>query len=287
MGLLEGKKLLVTGVLVDSSIAFHVARLAQEQGADVVLTRNPSGVQAAKVLGVPGIFDTDEGAVAYGTNTGVFAYHPSSKAEFSASAFLEDGNVEGWAESFALDVNKTDVVTAGQRAAEKAEKGVKAQAIEAGEYPVVFRMGRWGDMGGPAHGHVAAHEDAVAAAGVRLRQRTAPETFFNHPGFEKATEMGIGKRRQVGVHPLQSSPLGGGSQRTAPGCHGDRDTRTGVEIARVDRRKSRTLIGQVQLGNVVHLFREEKLRHMHRRRRFHRSESYRLGPVRVGRGDHR
>ncbi len=37
-GLLEGKKLLVTGVLTDSSIAFHVARLAQEQGATVVLT---------------------------------------------------------------------------------------------------------------------------------------------------------------------------------------------------------------------------------------------------------
>ena len=34
MGLLEGKRLLVTGVLTDSSIAFHVARLAQEQGAD-------------------------------------------------------------------------------------------------------------------------------------------------------------------------------------------------------------------------------------------------------------
>jgi enoyl-[acyl-carrier protein] reductase I len=38
MGLLEGKKLLVTGVLTDSSIAFSVARLAQEQGASVVLT---------------------------------------------------------------------------------------------------------------------------------------------------------------------------------------------------------------------------------------------------------
>ncbi|WP_299445314.1 enoyl-ACP reductase FabI [uncultured Phycicoccus sp.] len=36
--LLEGKTLLVTGVLMDSSIAFHVARLAQEQGAEVVLT---------------------------------------------------------------------------------------------------------------------------------------------------------------------------------------------------------------------------------------------------------
>ncbi|MGL5819608.1 MAG: enoyl-ACP reductase FabI [Phycicoccus sp.] len=36
--LLEGKNLLVTGVLMDSSIAFHVARLAQEQGATVVLS---------------------------------------------------------------------------------------------------------------------------------------------------------------------------------------------------------------------------------------------------------
>ena len=38
MGLLDGKKLLVTGVLTDSSIAFHVARLAQSEGAEVVLT---------------------------------------------------------------------------------------------------------------------------------------------------------------------------------------------------------------------------------------------------------
>ncbi len=38
MGLLEGKSLLITGVLVDSSIAFHVARLAQQEGANVVLS---------------------------------------------------------------------------------------------------------------------------------------------------------------------------------------------------------------------------------------------------------
>lgn len=37
-GLLEGKRLLITGVITDSSIAFHVARVAQDQGARVVLT---------------------------------------------------------------------------------------------------------------------------------------------------------------------------------------------------------------------------------------------------------
>ncbi len=36
--LLDGKRLLVTGVLDPRSIAFHVARLAQEEGAEIVLT---------------------------------------------------------------------------------------------------------------------------------------------------------------------------------------------------------------------------------------------------------
>ena len=36
--LLEGKRLVITGVLNDSSIAWHVARVAQEEGAEVVLT---------------------------------------------------------------------------------------------------------------------------------------------------------------------------------------------------------------------------------------------------------
>ena len=38
MGLFDGKTLLITGVLMDTSIAFHVAKLAQEQGASVILT---------------------------------------------------------------------------------------------------------------------------------------------------------------------------------------------------------------------------------------------------------
>ena len=36
--LLEGKRVLITGVLTDQSIAFSVARCAQEQGAEIVLT---------------------------------------------------------------------------------------------------------------------------------------------------------------------------------------------------------------------------------------------------------
>jgi enoyl ACP reductase len=41
MGILDGKRILVTGVLTDASIAFHVARVAQLEGATVVLTAFP------------------------------------------------------------------------------------------------------------------------------------------------------------------------------------------------------------------------------------------------------
>jgi meromycolic acid enoyl-[acyl-carrier protein] reductase len=38
MGLLDGKRLLITGVITEASIAFSVAKLAQQEGATVVLT---------------------------------------------------------------------------------------------------------------------------------------------------------------------------------------------------------------------------------------------------------
>jgi enoyl ACP reductase len=38
MGLLDGKRLLITGVLTDASLAFAVARFAQREGAEIVLS---------------------------------------------------------------------------------------------------------------------------------------------------------------------------------------------------------------------------------------------------------
>ncbi|OBB59723.1 enoyl-[acyl-carrier-protein] reductase [Mycobacterium sp. 852013-51886_SCH5428379] len=37
-GILEGKRILVTGIITDSSIAFHIAKVAQEAGAEVICT---------------------------------------------------------------------------------------------------------------------------------------------------------------------------------------------------------------------------------------------------------
>ncbi|NNE10841.1 MAG: enoyl-ACP reductase FabI [Ilumatobacter sp.] len=38
MGLLEGKKIVITGVLTDASLAYGVARIARQEGAEIVLT---------------------------------------------------------------------------------------------------------------------------------------------------------------------------------------------------------------------------------------------------------
>ena len=46
--LLEGKKLLITGVLTDDSIAWHVARIVQEEGAEIVATGFGRGMSLTK-----------------------------------------------------------------------------------------------------------------------------------------------------------------------------------------------------------------------------------------------
>ena len=48
MGILDGKRILVTGVLTDASLAFAVARRAQEEGADVVLTGAGRGLSLTR-----------------------------------------------------------------------------------------------------------------------------------------------------------------------------------------------------------------------------------------------
>ena len=61
--LLEGKKLLITGVLTPQSIAFSAAEVAQEQGAEIVLTNFGRTVslteKTAKRLPDPDVLEMD------------------------------------------------------------------------------------------------------------------------------------------------------------------------------------------------------------------------------------
>ena len=62
--LLDGKKLLITGVLTDDSIAFSVARVAQEAGAEILLTGVGRGMSltqrvARKLPSTPDVLEMD------------------------------------------------------------------------------------------------------------------------------------------------------------------------------------------------------------------------------------
>ena len=64
MGILEGKRILITGVLTDASLAFGVAKLAQEEGAEIVLTGAGRGLRltqrtARKLPSEPDVFEFD------------------------------------------------------------------------------------------------------------------------------------------------------------------------------------------------------------------------------------
>jgi meromycolic acid enoyl-[acyl-carrier-protein] reductase len=67
MGLLDGKRLVITGVLTEASLAYGVARLAQREGAEIVLTTVGSvsrhtGRAAKKLDPVPEILEFDASA---------------------------------------------------------------------------------------------------------------------------------------------------------------------------------------------------------------------------------
>ena len=64
MGLLDGKRILITGVLTDASLAFGVAKLAQEEGAELVLTGAGRGLRltqrtARKLPSEPEVLELD------------------------------------------------------------------------------------------------------------------------------------------------------------------------------------------------------------------------------------
>src|ERR1700691_5267701 len=64
VGILDGKRILVTGVLTDASLAFSVARLAIEEGAEIVLTGAGRPISltrrtARRLPVVPEVFELD------------------------------------------------------------------------------------------------------------------------------------------------------------------------------------------------------------------------------------
>jgi enoyl-[acyl-carrier protein] reductase I len=85
--LLDGKKLLITGVLTDDSIAFSVAKVAQENGAEILLTNVGKGVRltekvARKLPTTPDVMQMD-------------VNNPDDIAEVSEAVMQRWGRLDG------------------------------------------------------------------------------------------------------------------------------------------------------------------------------------------------
>ena len=87
---------------------------------------------------VAGFLVANAGANAVATSRGLFAYHKSSDAEYSATVRTPDATGSGWAKSGARDWSVVDPVALGRAAARKAVASRSPKAIEPGLYTVVL-----------------------------------------------------------------------------------------------------------------------------------------------------
>src|SRR5580693_9212784 len=101
--LLKGRRLVITGVLNDDSIAFTIARLAQEEGAEIVLTSfgrimSITTRVARKLPSPPDVLELD---------VSVAAHHDALAAELKQRWGRVDGVVHaiGFAPATALGGN--------------------------------------------------------------------------------------------------------------------------------------------------------------------------------------
>ena len=96
-----------------------VCRLAKEKG-----------------LNASGAFSTGSGAIAIANTEGVFAYHDSTSADFQTVVMGADSS--GRAQASGWQASEIPVEALGREALRKAEQGASPQAVQPGEYTVIF-----------------------------------------------------------------------------------------------------------------------------------------------------
>ncbi len=103
-------------------------------------------------------------------NKGLFAYHPSTKIDFSVTMRTEDGTGSGYVTQDYSDASKLDTGKASQIAADKASKSRNAKALEPGKYTVILEP--------------AASIDLLRNMFSNMDQRSAEEgrSFLSKPG---------------------------------------------------------------------------------------------------------
>ncbi len=106
----------------------------------LTLARKAGDLKAA------GYLVTGAGALAIGNNSGMFAYHRSTNANYTLTVRTTDGTGSGWAAADHADWSQLDYRRVAERAVQKATLSRSPVALEPGRYTVILEPQAVGDL---------------------------------------------------------------------------------------------------------------------------------------------
>jgi predicted Zn-dependent protease len=93
-----------------------------------------------------GFIVTGSNVSAFGNNTGLFGYFPSTTSNYTLTVRTSDGTGSGWAAADDHDWTKLDYRAVSERAVQRAQQSRNPVAIEPGRYTVILEPQAVGDL---------------------------------------------------------------------------------------------------------------------------------------------
>jgi predicted Zn-dependent protease len=122
-----------------------VADMSAEARARIALTALEP-CRSAGDLTAAGFLQNNAFFSAFGSNTGLFAYHRGTSANYTVTVRTTDGTGSGWAGAEHNDANQVDFAAVSRRAIEKARASRNPVAVEPGRYTVIMEPQAVGDL---------------------------------------------------------------------------------------------------------------------------------------------
>ena len=102
--------------------------------------------KAAGDLAAAGFIIAGGGYTSIASNTGMFAYHPATSANYQLTVRTNDGTGSGWAAADHPDWSQIDFKAVSDRAIQKARASRNPVAVEPGRYTVILEPQAVGDL---------------------------------------------------------------------------------------------------------------------------------------------
>ncbi|MEP7381055.1 MAG: TldD/PmbA family protein [Gemmatimonadota bacterium] len=122
-----------------------VADMSADARAKIALTAL-APCRSAGDLTAAGFLQNNAFFTAYGTSTGLLAYHRGTSTNYTVTVRTRDGTGSGWAGAEQNDANQVDFAAVSNRAIEKARASRAPVAIEPGRYTVIMEPQAVGDL---------------------------------------------------------------------------------------------------------------------------------------------